>query len=524
MSHAVIPTPSEARGRDLPQVVAGVCTLVAAVAILGTYSVYNGTFDEPAHIAAGLEYLDRGRYTYEPMHPPLARLAMAAGPYLAGVRSTGAETMWREGRNVLYGSGTYRRNLALARVGILPFFLLATLVVWAWARHLSGDWAAAAAVGLFVTSQPVLAHAGLATLDMAMTATCGAALLRFTLWLDRNSRTRSLLLGTAAGAAVMAKFSALVFLPAAAIAILAIRWWKGPTISATGLPLPRAIAWTAAAGALVIWAGYRFSFAPVTSGFPVPAPELWRGLSEVLGHNRVGWESYLLGEVSTTGWWYYFPVALAVKTPLPLFLLTGVGIAAADMTSRLAPAVSALAILLAGMIWAPAIGLRQILPIYVPLAVISGCGAVALWQWSGRARVAQAFASVLLAWQLMGAARAYPDFLPWFNALAGPRPDRVLVTGDLDWGQDLFRLVDTTRARQVDSLTLAYFGSADPELHFAHARPWAPFERPAGWAAVSLAVIKGLSVPGGHGFEWLDSIPPVATAGTSIRLYHFPAP
>src|SRR5262245_56850327 len=175
--------------RALPAILAGLTVLAASLAIIGTYSVYSGTFDEPPHVAAGMEYLTHGRYTYEPLHPPLARVAVALGPWLAGVRSTGAATMWHEGRNVLYSGGPYLRNLMLARAGVLPFFLLASLVVWLWARRLAGEWAAVLAVGLFVTAEPVLAHAGLATLDMPLAATCAAALYAFALWLERRCRT-----------------------------------------------------------------------------------------------------------------------------------------------------------------------------------------------------------------------------------------------------------------------------------------------------------------------------------------------
>jgi hypothetical protein len=36
--------------------------------------------------------------------------------------------------------------------------------------------------------------------------------------------------------------------------------------------------------------------------------------------------AFLLGQVSDRGWWYYFPVALALKTSLPLLGLTAVGL------------------------------------------------------------------------------------------------------------------------------------------------------------------------------------------------------
>src|SRR5271170_7872208 len=61
--------------------------LLGTIRIVSTYSVFSYTFDEPAHLACGMEWLDKGVYTWEPQHPPLARVAAALGPYLMGVRS-----------------------------------------------------------------------------------------------------------------------------------------------------------------------------------------------------------------------------------------------------------------------------------------------------------------------------------------------------------------------------------------------------------------------------------------------------
>src|SRR5438105_9381033 len=69
--------------------------------IVGTYPVVSHTTDEPAHIAAGMELLDRGTFTYEQQHPPLARLAVAIGPYLWGARSHGASYIIDEGLAIL---------------------------------------------------------------------------------------------------------------------------------------------------------------------------------------------------------------------------------------------------------------------------------------------------------------------------------------------------------------------------------------------------------------------------------------
>jgi hypothetical protein len=93
--------------------------------VLGTYPVLSHTTDEPAHIAAGMELLDRGAFTYEQQHPPLARLAVAVGPYLLGARSHGASYLIDEGLAILYTSGDYQQTLraapaASARRGSTP--------------------------------------------------------------------------------------------------------------------------------------------------------------------------------------------------------------------------------------------------------------------------------------------------------------------------------------------------------------------------------------------------------------------
>src|ERR1700729_3671149 len=61
--------------------------LLGTIRIVSTYSVFSYTFDEPAHLACGMEWLDKGVYTWEPQHPPLARVAASLGPYLMGIRS-----------------------------------------------------------------------------------------------------------------------------------------------------------------------------------------------------------------------------------------------------------------------------------------------------------------------------------------------------------------------------------------------------------------------------------------------------
>ena len=127
--------------------------LAASLRMAATYTVYNHTSDEPAHIACGMEWLDQGRYTWEPQHPPLARVAVALGPYLSGIRSQNTPrskflAMSYEGAAILYAGHHYDRTLALARLGNLPFFWLACAAVFWWGVRYYSRAVAVAAVFL----------------------------------------------------------------------------------------------------------------------------------------------------------------------------------------------------------------------------------------------------------------------------------------------------------------------------------------------------------------------------------------
>src|ERR1700682_3839456 len=140
--------------------------LVALLRVAATYHVFGQVFDEPAHVACGVELVSTGRYTLEPQHPPLARLAIGLTAR-ASLPPDG--TVWQRGNAILY-AGDYVRNLASARSGILLFLAIAIVVTWSWARRLYGDRLALVAALLVSTTPALLAHSGLATTDAAVAA------------------------------------------------------------------------------------------------------------------------------------------------------------------------------------------------------------------------------------------------------------------------------------------------------------------------------------------------------------------
>jgi hypothetical protein len=471
---------------------------LASLRIVSTYSEMSPTWDEPGHMACGLQYLAQHVYRYEAQHPPLARVMSALGPFLAGARPLGIKNQDQEGVAVMYHDGHPERMLTRMRLGILPFFVVAAFVVWFWARRYFGNAAAVLATGLFTLVPTVLAHGGMATTDMPLTACLPAAFFALLLWAEAPTWRHSLLLGATTALAVVSKFTALGFLPAAAFfAFLAYLVVERPGVDGV-VAAAKARVWPAAiavlTGALGIWAVYGFDFGKVNAwGVSLPAPELFDGVSFAMYHNTKGHAAYFLGEIRNTGWWYFFPVLLAVKTPLGWLASVGFGLAAWwGKRARLAywmPVAFAAGILLPGMTSHVNIGLRHILPIFTALAILAGLGLLRLLERAARTKWAGPLAAVLVLWVAVSGALQHPDYLSYFNELAGSSPERIVVDSDLDWGQNIIRLEHRLRELGAAQVT---FG--DVNLHANHLMIWPglpmvrnldAFRPVEGWTAVS---------------------------------------
>ena len=557
------PAIGTSRDPKTERIFAAATLLVAAVMclrIVSTYFTFTQTYDEPFHIACGMEWLDRGVYHYEAQHPPLSRIAAAIGPYLAGERSHGFADPLEEGNAILGEGARYKRNLALARLGELPFVLLALAGVWVWARHSFGPRAAFFSAILFSMLPAVLAHGGLATTDICATATCTWAFYAYVSFLEEPALRSSLLLGFWTGLALIAKFSALLFLGCGFLAISAVYMacthsWRAAGVR-NAILLARLLAPALVVLILLVWACFRFTFAPLfpadelarrTADFapaltqpgyihtavtrvPVPAGQFFRGLGQVWRHNKNGQWTYLLGQRSDSGWWYFFPVVLAIKTPLGFLVLMFCGMAALalrlhgrDWRSS-APMIFAIVILLACLPSRLNIGVRHILPMYPPLSIAAGYFVAGL---IARSRPLRAiFVCGCLLWCCVSSLLAHPDYLAYFNEVASTHPEYYRVDSDLDWGQDLGRLSKRLQELHAPSLALSYFGTADltksglPETGdiFCDGRL-------SGYVAASASMLylfKPVWSKCPERFEELRLAKPTERVGASIFLYYFP--
>jgi uncharacterized membrane protein len=556
---------------DRSQLCLATLCVIACGLCISTYQVFGNFWDEPEHIAAGLVLIDRGQYLYDNQHPPFARLAAAIGPYLAGTRFHGDPLPVGddEGRDLLYNSPAgYNEVLTLARLGMLPFLLTLLVATWAWSRRWMGDGAALLSALFLVTTPVVLGHASVVAVDVPVTALIMLTLYWLLRWFEAPGAVAGVRLGLAAGLAVATKLSALPFLGVAGAALLlsslllagpALRQQPhragvpvGPALGrragsaalALGLVLliavgvygPRLVYLTdathSASRALDFWAGHQGWLHDAAYRFAarVPLPYGVQMLPEaILGveyHNTHGHMSFLLGQTAPNGWWYFYPVALAVKTPLTM-LLPGVaglallavrGVRQADL-NLLAPPVCFLSIMLFACLYSHInIGVRHVLIAFPLLAVGAGYLVAALWPLSKPP--ARAALAALIAAQVVMLPVGYPDYLAYFNLLAGAHPERILVDSDLDWGgQDLRRLEQVLAQRHVDHLYLGYRGTADLSREalppFETLRPNQPVR---GWVAITMITKQENQA----GFDWLQAFQPVQRVGKSFDLYFIP--
>ena len=526
--------------RRLPAVLATLTVLVASARIAATHTVFTGTYDETVHLTSGIELLSNRTYDYSPTHPPAARLTAALGPWLAGARFPSGESISipsfvATADSVMLSGSGYRENLRLGRIGILPFFLVTGLFLFLWTRHVAGEPTAAIAVALLCFTPPVLAHSGVVTTDAAAMASFTAMVYAMQRWLEPHDSIQcSIWLGVAAGFAFGSKLSTIPFIGTTTVGLVAA-FWITARRSSTPFSLEisfKRLAIAAGTALLTLHALYGFTVAQ-TLGFPAPLSDFVFGLMLLVRQNMNGMVTYLLGDVYAGGRFLFFPVAIAVKTPIPLLLLATVGIVVSARRWRrgegvrwLAPAIAFGAPFAVASFSSINLGTRHVLPVYPAMAALGGIGIVALWRVTTATRLVTA---ALATWMVIGTWRAHPDYLPWFNELAGDEPAAILIGSDLDWGQDLERLADTVRTRGIDSLSIAYYGFPDRlgQL-FPNARVIGPGdERPHGWFAVSETLYRRgwTSLPGAtfisetDSLDWLKEVEPVTRVGKTIRLY-----
>jgi len=542
---------------------------------IGSTASRSATFDEPLHLAAGYSALVERDYRIDPTHPPFARMWAAAPLVAAGARPLDAARVdastpgdWLlssvgEARRFLYGQRDADALLRAARLAVAFWGLVLGGLIFAWTREWLGPGTGLVALGLYASEPNLAAHAALVTTDLPVACFMFAA--SYFLWRDvrRPTALDSAALAICTALAIVTKFSGLLLLPVIVIMLAAFARRRGPLT----WPMAGAIAGAVMAVTFAgIWAAYGFRYEPsATAGWVfhlersplvdanaslIAPAAAWLDAHHLLPNaftqgalvsvaaSRTQ-SMYLLGQISTDGWWYYFPLAFLIKTPLALVVLCACGVWAAlrRVPRIIAPApwlfiaVPLAVVILAAVLSGINIGVRHILAVYPFVVVLAAAGAG--WLWRQGRRVSRVTAAGLATAVVVQFAAIYPHTLTFFSLLVGgpERATRYLADSNIDWGQHLNLVKARMDRNRVAHITLAYFGTADPSSYGINATllPGTPaFDRVAigkpqlpGYVALSVNMLSGQYLPP----EWrlyyreFRNRTPVAVLGNTIRVY-----
>jgi len=519
------------------------------------------TYDEPAHIIAGVDAWRHGRFELWNDHPPLGRLWLTLP-----MMRVDSQYAWRQlpnGYRVEAMQPGPEEIAVLTRPMNTLLGIFLGIALWFATRRLFSEGAANVALALFVFTPSLIAHFSVSTTDGIGTLFIFLVAFQLVRWRHQPSWLQTAILGLALGGLLLAKFYAAPLVLLALVLMLLLKpdgtalhpaqWnWK-PTLVALLLAL------------VTLWSGYFFHVShlkvadgQVTATHPnrpvktlatksqlristiVPAGEFFEGLRDVAFRNKRGRPAWFFGTIYPTGGIkLYYPAAIVLKWPtilLALFLaslLMGVRKVCRNPADLLVMCAFAVVFLFFAIQSKYDIGERHILPLYPFVLLIVGsfwehvkarkAGLRFNFEWLSRTRVINFNIVALLLVLALNAAdalRSAPDYLSYFNILVKPANSwRYLTDSNLDWGQGLIALRDYEFQHPSETLRLAYFGSVNPALYGVRATPLAPEDRANGKVVIGASCLSGQVLTDPSSYRWLLSYPPKKMIDGSMFVY-----
>ena len=562
--------------------------LLFTMAMTGILSMKgdSATMDELAHIPAGYSYLTQFDYRINPEHPPLAK-DFAALPLLfldlkfpieSSAWTEDVNGQWQLGTQFIYESGNDADQIVFwARIPMILLLLLLGFLIFKFAKELFNKESALLALAFFSFSPSFIAHGRLVTTDIA--ATLGTVLATY-FWLKflKNRTKKTIILaGVALGIALLLKFSLILLIPFFAVITLAYVFLEKK-------PFWKYVFSSVLAGLVALFLVITPVYMVHTANYPAerqlsdtkeilqssPMESfknlcIWaadKPLVRAPGHYLLGLlmatqrtasgnTGYFLGQVSGTGWWYYFPVVYFLKVPLAFHVLSLLALIFLLISFiKKAPKPNPLEwmrshftefsmVVFLAIYWFVSVngklnlGVRHVLPTFPFIYILVSSLLVSFVAKSKESirKFLIVFVSGLIAWYVASSVTCFPYYLSYFNEIGGGYLGgyEYVVDSNYDWGQDLKRLKNFAEKNDIEKIWLDYFGGGNPEYYlgekYVEMKP--QYAYASGWVAVSINQLQGGSGDPAPGYDqptgyykWLSEQTPVGRAGTSIFIYY----
>lgn len=593
--------------------------------LLGGIFVNAPVQSEDAHLASGLSHWRYGTYALYRVNPPLVREVAtlplylfcedhsswkqyADYPIMRKEYAVGVDYL-KENKNVVF------RNMIVTRIVCFIFILAGLIACLFSARFFGGKTAPVVAVTLLASSPYFLGHTATIMPDAHAASMAILAVYFYIKWVKNLNNYDAFLAGLTLGLAELTKFTLLIFYP-----LFIVMWlfYRIPTNRAktkseevskqtSQLPIRRQFLQMVlmfTVSILVINMGYFFegtgkqlrsfkfqttlftgceTLKEVPSGegnrfdgsgniletslgyLPMPLPmNFIQGIDTQRLDFERGLPSYLRGEWSDHGWWYYYLYALLIKTPLgtlSLFLLAiycslflkGYNSNWRDEMVILLPGVVLLAFVSSQTGFS--VHSRYIIPalpfFFVWMSKVGRAFSPEMKAAAPKSsRGVRWLTVIFLAWSVGSSLWVYPHSIAYFNELAAilPTPEdknypqakeqptttwqkacrlldagplngpRHLLDSNIDWGQDLFGLERWCKNHpEVDEIKTATSGSYPIELTTIPSTGSPPAHAPEpGWYALSVNDLYDKEKQ----YRYFLNFEPVTVIGYTIYVYH----
>jgi hypothetical protein len=552
--------------------------LLGLMALLagGAASHESVTFDEVAHIGAGVSYLQKLDMRINEEHPPLAKVVAALPLVLRGVHADYSHPSWTfsgKGLNQYLGEWVFgdwlltrwndlNSTVLWARAPMLLTTLLLGLTVYTCGSRLGGAWGGLLCLASFVTMPAFIAFGPLVITDVTVTL-----FWLLTVWQAPNlwrspSPGQIVKFGLVFAGALLSKFSSgLLFFVFIAFALsLRFKPLPGQPVDEDGLRRWRRRAWHSVArgticAALLVYIVYLvlswnqptdflgsyFPAVPLLRRLLMPPALYLRGLGGFIltAGSR---PTYILGHPYPHGVWFYFPVLFLLKSQLTFLLLLLLATLMAFLAKRRTPTTLAIS---AGMelhwrlVWVSlVVFVAACMLNRLDLSIRHFSVALALCALllaplprllealsDTRPRLARAGRCVTVALALasiVAAIGVYPNYLPFLNALSMGRPGYTLVNdSNLDWDHALPDVESFARQRGLKHVLLDEYGLLEATAYVPQATRW-NCQQPVATDGGLWAVISANDMNDARNCVWLTEYPHQAIAGGSMYAIHLP--